>query len=79
MKNEGVILAAILAVASGDYALVLPTERICAKSLAVCEAAREAIAGGRWPIAPQETPTRCEPSPNCFSPASNVIKGYNDR
>mgnify|MGYP001615596520 CR=1 FL=1 len=77
MKNEGVILAAFLTVVSGDYALILPGERICAKSLAVCEEAQRAIAAGRWPIVPRDTATRCEPSLRCFSPASNCIRGYN--
>ncbi len=50
-------------------------ETICAKSLAACEAAREAIRTGRWPIADPGAATSCRPSPMCFDPASNVIKG----
>lgn len=34
---------------------------ICAKSQATCEAAREAIRMGRWPIAPPDSATACEP------------------
>lgn len=63
--------------ASADYALLVGSERICAKSSETCEAARAAIAAGRWPITAPDTPTRCEPAPNCFARDSNTIKGYN--
>ncbi len=61
---------------------------ICAKSLPTCEAAREAIISGKWPIAEIDSKasrsdsraaTSCRPSPGCFDPSSNVIPGFNAR
>ncbi len=66
-----------------DYVLTIREHGIdtiiCAKSLATCEAARDAIRTGKWPIADPGAVTSCTPSPMCFDPASNVIKGYNDK
>jgi hypothetical protein len=78
--------SAILAVAfvllasaagSGDYALVLPGERDCAKSLPTCEAARAAITRGWLAGVPRDAPAKCEPSPWCFGQRSLYIPGFN--
>ena len=74
-------LVMLLAVTATDWALLVGAEgmegAICAKGREVCETARAAIQRGLWPIVPPETPTRCVPHPNCFSPASNCIERYN--
>jgi hypothetical protein len=48
--------------------------------MAVCELARAAIRDGRWRLVdvPADAATLCRPEPGCFSPASEVIRGYND-
>lgn len=75
------IAALVLTVAAhsqeGDYELVLPGEVICAKSYSTCLVAQKAIARGLWPIVPAATQTLCLPHPDCFSPRSNCIIGYN--
>jgi len=66
---------------SGDYALIAPNQPpICAKSVEVCEVAREAIKRG-WFLKEigRDAATYCIASPGCFSAESLVIKGYNDR
>ena len=67
--------------AASDWALVAPAQPelppICAKSETVCRLAVEAIATRRWPIEPGYV--ECRPAPGCFSPESEVIRGYNDR
>lgn len=76
----GLLFAGAALAGSGDYVLILPTgEEICAKSADNCETARRAIERGWWPIMPSGSGIRCEAHPQCFSPASNTIKGYNDK
>ncbi len=73
------VVVGVAAAGSGDadYALIAPGEKpICAKSHADCLAARDAIAAGRWPIVPRDTPVICRPTPACFPEASNHIPGF---
>lgn len=79
-------LAVVLGTAmagNGDYVAVVREGGMavgsCAKSLDACEDFRTAIRAGWFPAIPVNTPTRCEPRANCFSPQSNVIRGYNDK
>lgn len=71
----------VVLIAASDWALVAPTQPelppICAKSEVTCRLAVEAIRDGRWPIEPGYV--ECRPTPGCFSPESEVIRGYNDR
>lgn len=70
------LVLTLAAAGSGDYELVAPGRpNTCAKSAANCELAREAIRRG-W--IEGTVPSVCKPSPGCFSPASNVIQGFND-
>lgn len=66
---------------SGDYALVVPNQpAICAKSVEVCKAAREAIKRGWFlPEVGRDAATYCIASPGCFTAESLVIRGFNDR
>ena len=76
-----IFAAVVVLVASTDWALRVDgvPDPICAKSEAVCETARRAIRHGRWPLdLPADVPTACVPSPGCFSPQSEVIRGFND-
>lgn len=69
----------VVLAASTDWGLALPTETDCAKSQETCEMARYAITRGWLDGILPDTATRCEPMPQgCFSPESNVIRGYND-
>jgi hypothetical protein len=73
-------LSFLLAAASGDYVLTLPSgERVCAKSAETCAAAQDAIRRGWWPVAAPEAETACQPSPACFSARSLCIVGHSCR
>lgn len=69
------------AAGTGDYVLVTPTERICAKDIESCELAREAIRKGWLQWAAPTANIWCEAMPGgrCFSDESNCIAGYNCR
>lgn len=70
----------VAASGSGDYVLVMPERGIatgsCSKSAETCEAARQAAYAGWLHGVPAGTPSRCEPSPGCFTAESLCIRGY---
>ena len=66
------------AAGTGDYRLTAPGhEDACAKSLATCRAAQNAIRNGWLIDVERDTPTRCEPAPGCFDARSLCIQSYN--
>ena len=79
MNRDAALAVALVLCGASDWTLTV-TQRgiqtnICAKSRDTCEAARSAIAAGRWSVAPPDAVTECRPSPDCFSPESERIKG----
>jgi hypothetical protein len=69
--------AAFVLAGSTDWELV--PAGICAKDEASCELAlRQIEAGGMWREL-KAIPQHCRPHPGCFSPESEVIRGYNDK
>lgn len=82
----GVVLAASAA-GSGDNDFELrlngdpnPEHAIKDKGgRAACESDRRAIAAGRVPSIPPDTPTECVPHPGFFTPEENCIKKFNCR
>lgn len=70
----------VLAGSAGDYVLILPGQPpICAVDEASCEKAIDAVRRGWLHWDERDAVLRCQPSPGCFSPESQVIRGYNDR
>ena len=68
------------AAGSGDYELVLTPpspDPVCAKSLATCQAAMEAVQNFGLFVDLRIVEMRCVSHPACFSEASQVIRGYN--
>jgi hypothetical protein len=53
-------------------------ETVAATSRATCEAARDAIAAGRWLADDPPAAIRCERG-SVFAPGSDCISGYNCR
>ena len=53
-------------------------ETVAATSRATCEAARDAIAAGRWLADDPPAAMRCERG-SAFAPGSDCISGYNCR
>lgn len=70
------LVSSVAGAGSGDYALVLPDGRSCAKDVATCETARQAAIRGWLPDVPRGTIGYCAPSPGCFDKRSNCIPGY---
>lgn len=79
MRKALLILALIYIMYVNDWALVIygTDTKICATSFMTCETAREAISKGYWGAEFKNQATSCVPSPNCFAPEENCIKGYN--
>jgi hypothetical protein len=80
MSRFAAFALGVLLISAGDWQLVAPAQPdlppICAKSEITCETAAAAIRDRRWPIEPGYV--LCRPAPGCFSPESEVIRGYND-
>jgi len=73
-----VLLAAALAFDPHVLLLSWSAERqetVAATSRATCEAARDAIAAGRWLVDDPPTAMRCRQG-NAFAPGSDCIQGY---
>jgi len=80
-RRPGVVLAAGLALAFDPHVLLLSwsaerQEAIAATSLRTCEAARDAIAAGRWLSDDPPAAMRCERG-SAFLPGSDCIQGHN--
>ena len=78
-----IFAAALVLVAAasgtGDYELVTvppAPEPICAKSLATCQAAMDAVRDLGLFAELGIAEMRCVPHPGCFPERSNCIKGY---
>ena len=75
------VLAAGLALAFDPHVLLLSwsadhQETVAATSLRTCEAARDAIAAGRWLAEDPPAAMRCERGSG-FAPGADCIEGYN--
>lgn len=80
MSRYAAFAVGFVLIGASDFELVVEgvPGPICAKSAAVCEAARRAIRDDKWSLGvPADTPSRCTPHPDCFSFESNFIAGYN--
>jgi hypothetical protein len=62
-----------------DWGLTTAQGTDCAVDQASCELAISAIRHGWIQTIPRDTPTRCDPRPGCRDPASEVIRGFNDK
>ena len=71
------LLAGLLLVSASSVTYELAPAGICAKDLASCEAAIDAVRRGwLWPDLARRD-LRCAPHPGCFSARSECIAGYN--